>query len=136
VPQSYDSFAAPSVYASSFSDNLIMVIPCHGGVIKIYSKVQDSIIMSYLYKGGAVAFASTDYNGGAMPYPGTCGQDIDQGGIGMLYYNIAKQFSVGKRIGDAFREGKIQFLSSGGPKEQFNINQLYGDPTLKIKKMW
>ena len=48
--------------------------------------------------------------------------------------------SKGKRIGDAYIEGKKSCLNPSiniiKKIEHLNVNCFYGDPTLKIKKMW
>jgi len=141
VPQSYDSFTSNNVASATFSNNLLFTAPCWGGNIKDYSKTSDSIPMTFFKNGGAVFLGSTDPNCCALSYTGSCSTDIDEWGVGALYYQIAKKMSAGKRIGDAYREGKSEYLKSANliyfPKtSQAGINCLYGDPTLKINKMW
>ena len=59
-------------------------------------------------------------------------------GVGALYYTIAKKFSAGTRVGDAYKNGKTEYKGTfgNGLMSEFYINCLYGDPTLKIKTMW
>lgn len=139
VPQQYDSFTSGSVASVTFSKNLLMVVCCWGGNIRPYDRTSDSIPMVFFKNGGAVFFGSTDPNCCANELS-TCTENIDMGGIGAVYYHIAKKMAVGKRVGDAYKEGKESYLkyasSVTSKSSQAGINCLYGDPTLNIKKMW
>jgi hypothetical protein len=135
-PQEYVDAILPNNLATMDVSNAVwMIVPCYGGVID-YSSTSSSIVLSYLKKGGAVHMSSTSTN--CCTGGGSCSASIDGGGVGTLYYTIAKKFSVGKRIGDAYKEGKIDFKGGygNGKMGEFYINHLYGDPTLKIKTMW
>ncbi len=135
-PQQYANALLPSNLASMDVSNAVwMMVPCYGGVID-YASTASSIVLSYLKKGGAVHMSSTEQNC-CSTTGGTCTNNIDSG-VGLLYYKIAKKYSVGTRIGDAYKQGKTEFKNElgNGPAQEYYINCLYGDPTLKITTMW
>ena len=119
------------------SEAVWMSMACSGGHLRYKSSTSISMAMSFLKNGGAIYFGSTDTNYGGM---GGCPVPGGDSCIGSLYTEVAKRFSVGERIGDAYREGKNYYLAHyncrGGTSYHYHINCLYGDPTLKIKKMW
>jgi len=120
------------------SDSLWMPMSCGGGHLKLKQTTSSSIAMTFLKNGGAVFMGSTDLNGGGVSSgcPVFGGDDS----IGSLYSEIAIKFAVGKRIGDAYREGKNAYFPKyhcpDGQSYHYQINCLYGDPTLKIKAKW
>jgi len=73
------------------------MVPCYGGVID-YSSTSDSIVLTFLKKGGAIHMSSTSTN--CCSVTGiTCTDKIDYvsaseggpgAGVGALYYKIAK----------------------------------------------
>lgn len=149
-PASYDFYRGGCLYDSpSFitgidvSDAVWMAMSCGGGHLKLKSSTSGSMTMTFLKNGGAVYIGSTNNN------YGTTGSSCSLPGgdccIGSLYTEIAKKFSTGKRIGDAYREGKINYINypstygcncGGKHSYQYHINVFYGDPTLNIKRMW
>ncbi len=137
------SFGPNDMFNLDTQDALWMSMACGGGNIRLKDTLSDSIAMSFLYNGGAIFIGSTNLNYGALgsdcPIPGgdCC--------IGSLYTEMAKRFSVGSRIGDAFLNGKLAFIDyptnyncncNGLNEYQYHINCFYGDPTLKIKSKW
>ena len=114
-----------------------MVMSCGGGHLRLKATTSGSIAMTFLKEGGAVYFGSTDSNYGDMDGCPVLGGDSC---IGSLYAEVATRFAKGKRIGDAYREGKNYYFNNyvchAGTSYQAHINCLYGDPTLKIKSMW
>lgn len=136
-PQHYISALTPSdLSGMDVSDAVWMIVPCHGGVIN-YQSTSQGIVLTFFKNGGAIHMSSTNYNCCATP-AGACDNTIDGGGVAALYDRIAKNFVVGTRIGDAYKNGKIKFKSEmgNGQMQEFYINCLYGDPSLKIKSMW
>lgn len=134
-PQAYQGALNPSsVTGMDVKDSVWMMVPCYGGYID-YASTSQSIVLTFFRQGGAVFFGSTDSNCCVDYRP--CTDRVD-GGIGALYVRIARNFAVGTRIGDAFKNGKIKFkneIGFGGNYE-FYINHLYGDPSLKIRRMF
>jgi len=136
-----NSFTSEKMPSLDVKDSLWMIMNCYGGYID-YSTTRNSIVMMFLNRSGAVYVGSTNSNYGSKSYSYNCPVRGGDGCIGSLYYEIASRFSIGKRIGDAFREGKISYFNDGmyscgpGKRYQMHINCLYGDPTLKIKRMW
>jgi hypothetical protein len=121
------------------TDAVWMCMSCGGGHIKKKEQRSDSIMMEFLGNKGAVYFGGTDNNQGAVqsgcPVPG--GDEC----VGTLYSLIAKKYSAGKRIGDAYKEGKSEYMNGGyncqqGTDLQSHIIVLYGDPSLKINRIW
>lgn len=115
-----------------------MIMACGGGYLQGKATTSGSNMMTFLKSGGAVYFGSTNNNYGGL---GGCPVPGGDGCIGTLYTLVAQRFSVGKRIGDPYIAGKAEYLSgkySGGCgiDYQGHINVLYGDPSLKITKMW
>ena len=108
------------------SDMVFTTAACFGGKIDNKRRTEDSIVMQHLKYGGSI------YMGGTSP------QWV--GFIGKFYIQVFKRFSEGKRIGDAFLEGKkgYKFSLGGSSRGYITWHQtlLYGDPTLKIKNMW
>jgi hypothetical protein len=145
-PQEYvDAFKPNTMGSMDVSNAVWMMVPCYGGVIN-YGSTGDSIVLTFLKKGGAVHMSSTSTNCCAVSAT-TCTDKIDYvsaseggpgAGVGTLYYKIAKKFSAGTRIGDAYKAGKTDYKGEfgNGMSGEFYINCLYGDPTLKIKAMW
>ncbi len=136
-PQMYvDALMPGNLNSMDLSGSVWMIVPCMGGVIN-YASTSQSIVLTFFNKGGAVHMGSTNNNCCATP-AGVCTTSIDKGGVGALYYRIAKNFRVGTRIGDAYKAGKIEYRTNhgNGPSNEFYINHLYGDPTLKIKEVW
>jgi len=125
------------IHGIDVSDAMWMSMACGGGHLRLKSSTSGSMAMTFLKKNGAVFIGSTDNNFGDV---GGCYILGGDSCIGSLYTEIAKRFSVGKRIGDAYREGKNYYLAHyncpRGTRYQAHINCLYGDPTLKIKSMW
>lgn len=119
------------------SDAVWMPMACGGGHLKLKQTTSGSITMTFLKKGGAVFIGSTDLNSGSM---GSCPVPGGDNCIGSLYVEIATRFQVGKRIGDAYREGKNAYFPKyhcpDGQSYHYQISCLYGDPTLKIKAKW
>ena len=145
-PQNYvDAFNAGGVNSIDVSNAVWMMVPCYGGIIS-YQSTGDSIVLTFLKKGGAVHMGATFVNCCAMT--GTCTDKIDWvpagptnpegAGVGALYYAIAKKFSIGTRIGDAYKNGKTDYygLYTTGLNYEYYTNHLYGDPTLRITGMW
>jgi hypothetical protein len=135
-PQQYVHALKPANLASMDVSNAVwMMVPCYGGVID-YTSTSQSIVLTFLKKGGAVHISSTEQNC-CSATGGTCTTKIDNG-VGLLYYKIAKKYSTGTRIGDAYKQGKTEFKNEvgNGPSQEYYINCLYGDPTLKITTMW
>jgi hypothetical protein len=148
-PSSSDLFmggcinAVPSDIAPLNVKNAVwMTMSCGGGHLKLKATTSGSIMMTFLKIGGAVYFGSTDLNYGGI---GNCPGSIPGGDgcIGTLYVLVAQKFAVGKRIGDPYIAGKAEYLSgkyalsnSCSIDYQGHINVLYGDPSLKITKMW
>ena len=128
-----------SVSSINVKNAMWMMVPCFGGYIRNYARVEQSIVMTFFKGGGAVFFGSTLPNCCANVGSG-CDENIDQGGVGAIYYKVAKNFGVGVRVGDAYVKGKNQYLnevaSITNKNVQSGMNQFYGDPTLKIKQMW
>lgn len=128
-----------SIAGLDVKDAVWMVMACGGGHLKMKDSTSGSNTMTFLKSGGAVFFGSTNNNLGGM---GGCPVPGGDGCIGTLYALTAMKFSVGKRIGDAYKEGKAEYLTGkynqGGCDTgyQGHINVLYGDPSLKIIKMW
>ena len=120
---------SPSKFSSlDVKDSLWFTMTCSGSVIYNKPTTSSSIPMTFLKKGGS------NYFGNACITPGGVGCICE------LYIEIAKRFTVGDRIGDDFLKGKNYYLNHyncwAGTAYQYNINCLYGDPTLKIKKIW
>ena len=134
-PQSYTGALRPGDLNSMDLEGAVwMIVPCHGGVID-YSTASQGITQMFAKRGGAVFFGSTYFNCCANQGT-TCTEQIDNGGVGALYYRYARNFAVGTRIGDAYLSGKNEYLSEVKHSSRVFINNLYGDPTLKIKRMW
>jgi hypothetical protein len=143
-PSSSDAYrggcldVTPSFINSIDVSNAVwMTMSCGGGHLRLKASTSGSMGMTFLKSKGAIYVGSTDLNYGGRdgcPVPGgdSC--------IGSLYTEIVKRFSIGKRIGDAYKEGKNYYLTHyscpAGTAYQAHINCLYGDPTLKIKSMW
>lgn len=131
------SFGPSDMSSIDVSEAVWMSMSCGGGHLMLKSSTSDSITMTFLKRGGAVYFGSTNNNNGDM---GSCSVPGGDSCIGSLYTEIASRFTVGKRIGDAYREGKNYYLTHYscpvGTSYQGHINCLYGDPTLKIRQMW
>ncbi|MCD6274649.1 MAG: hypothetical protein J7J15_01300 [Candidatus Aenigmarchaeota archaeon] len=134
----YRSFTPSKLRSLNVENSVWFVMSCSGGVIYNKPTTSSSIPMTFLNRGGAVYFGSACivFGGKSSGCPVPGGDSC----IGSLYTEVAKRFSVGKRIGDAYKEGKNYYLShyfcSGGTSYTAHINCLYGDPTLKIKKKW
>jgi len=141
---SHDNCFGPNeIQNTDISKSVWMSMSCGGGHLKQKNLTSGSIAMTFLKKGGAIYLGNTD-----MVYGGTGNNCPVPGGdccIGSLYTEIATRFGVGKRIGDAYKEGKVAYTDypakyncscKGGHEYTYNINCLYGDPTLKIKKIW
>jgi hypothetical protein len=121
------------------SNAMWMPMSCGGGHIRQKTDTSHSIVMTFLKQGGAVYVGSTadNYGGfGGCPVPG------GDGCVGSLYVEIYKSLKVGKTVGDAYKEGKAKYATSStydcpiyGKYYQYHINVLYGDPTLKIKRI-
>ena len=136
-PQSYVSALKPSDVSGMNVNNAVwMIIPCYGGVIN-YKSTSEGIVLTFFKKGGAIHMSSTNLNCCAVTGT-TCDQTIDGGGVAALYHRIAQNFAPETRIGDAYKNGKIKFKNEigNGQMQEFYINCLYGDPSLKIKSMW
>lgn len=97
-PQEYVDALKPSgMGAMDVSNAVWMMVPCYGGVID-YSSTSDSIVLTFLKKGGAIHMSSTSTN--CCSVTGiTCTDKIDYvsaseggpgAGVGALYYKIAK----------------------------------------------
>jgi len=125
------------------SNAVWMSMSCGGGHLTYKSSTSGSMTMTFLKNGGAVYIGSTNNNygigGSGCPVPGG---DLC---IGSLYTEIAMKFDTGKRIGDSYKEGKINYINypskygrgcGAGHRYQYIINVFYGDPTLNIKRMW
>ncbi len=125
------------IHSLDVSRAVWMVMSCGGGHLRMKSSTSGSMTMTFLKHGGAVYFGSTDLNYGGMG--GSCPVLGGDGCIGSLYAEVATRFAAGKRIGDAYREGKNYYFNryscGAGTSYQYHINCLYGDPTLKIKNM-
>ncbi len=134
-PQTYPNALSPgNLNSMDMGGAMWMMVPCHGGVID-YSSASQGITQMFAKRGGSVFFGSTYYN--CCANQGTvCTENIDNGGVGALYYRYVRNFAVGKRIGDAYLDGKNDYLSEIGYADRAFINNFYGDPTLKIKNMW
>jgi len=116
---------------------LWFVMACYGGMIDNKDTRQDSMVMQFLYEGGAVYLGGTRTQLGKEFDGSNCG--IGDGLIGTFYTYVGKQFAVGRTIGDAFREGKKQYASASNERcsdRTAHQTLLYGDPTLKIKRLW
>ncbi len=133
----------PAVHPSDFtsldlSEAFWMSMSCGGGYLKKKSSTSGSIAMTFLKNGGALYVGSTNLNYGGLG--STCPVLGGDSCIGSLYAEVATRFSVGKRVGDAYREGKNYYFTNyhcgAGTSYHYHINCLYGDPTLKIKDMW
>jgi len=115
-----------------------MVMACYAGMVDNKNRMSESMVMEFLAGGGAVYLGGTRTQMGRMLGSFPC----DDGGdnyIGTLYASIGKKFSLGKRIGDAFLEGKKAYASSSQETCSYRTTHqtlLYGDPTLKIRKLW
>ena len=119
-------------------DSMWMVMACYAGMIDNKNRMQESVVMEFLSRGGAVYFGGTRTQMGRMLNSFPC----DKGGdnfIGTFYSSVGKKLAAGKRIGDAFLEGKrIYSAESDEVCSYRTLHQtlLYGDPTLKIRKLW
>jgi len=149
-------FLPSDVLPLNVRDTLWLTMSCSGSLIQNKAETADSIPITYLKNGGAIYIGGirTTYGGKGCPQgSGTCRSCANEactscsdevpGGdscTGSLYAEIAKRFSIGTRIGDAFKEGKNYYLQHYdcpyGTQYHFDIIRLYGDPTLKIKRMW
>ncbi|RKY94659.1 MAG: hypothetical protein DRQ06_04900 [Candidatus Hydrothermota bacterium] len=125
-----------------FKNAIWMMMPCYSSFIKNKQRTSDSIPMQFLKYGGAVYFGGTLTQFGDRLQNGQCPNII--GGdsyIGTLYAMVASNFAPGVRIGDAYLAGKKEYTSIPEDSKhchfrQLHENQIYGDPTLKIKNMW
>ncbi len=141
----HTSFGPNDMFNLDTRNALWMSMACGGGHLRHKDTLSDSIAMSFLYNGGAIFIGSTDINyggiGPGLPVPGCdcC--------IGSLYTEIAKRFKPGIRVGDAYLNGKLEFINYPSKYNcncyglitvgyQYHINCLYGDPTIKIKSKW
>jgi len=139
-----------SLFMSSYNipnldvkNSVWMLMACYGGFIKDMKNTEDSNIMQFLKNGGAVYFGGTLTQFTSATIPLDCDAFGVPGGdalIGTLYALIVKEFSINKRIGDSFIQGKFKYGTTipdeGGCR--FRVGHqtlLYGDPTLKIKNM-
>jgi hypothetical protein len=117
---------------------------CFGGKISNKNTKAGSMPMSFHDVNGLIYIGSTNSNlGGKL---GSCatinGISFGDYYIGALYTLMTSNFEVNKRMGDAYMQGKQDYdtivtTDPGGYHDyQIHINCFYGDPTLKIKKMW
>ena len=116
-----------------------------------------SVPMTFLKNGGTVYIGNTKASIGSKGCPfgaSNCRQCLDPscescspaipGGdacSGTLYLEIAKRLTPGKRVGDAFLEGKNYYYHHydcpwAGKDYIYHISVLFGDPTLKVKNRW
>ncbi|MEM7827045.1 MAG: C25 family cysteine peptidase, partial [Candidatus Aenigmatarchaeota archaeon] len=123
-----------------------ILMPCYAGRIHNIEKTSESILMTFLKSGGAIYIGGTEMQmGGVITTSGvSVGTDkCNLGGdklTGNLYTRLSKGFSIGKRIGDVFKEKKIEYYniykSDACAFKIAHQTLLYGDPTIKIKSMW
>lgn len=119
-------------------DNALwLMMPCYSSYLRNKDSTSQSIPMQFLRSGGAV------YVGGTLTQAGWVGSGCPDTGdyhIGALYTLVANNFEVGKRIGQAYLEGKKDYRTLNDPHgcnyRQAHENLIYGDPTLKIERMW
>jgi len=144
-------------------NSLWMAWPCFSAKTENKEYTYQSIPMTFLKNGGgAIYIGNLDAGTGSQgcphptlncrqcltPPPGCegCTGEIPGGDAfsGTLFVEIAKRFTPGKRIGDAFLEGKNYYYNhyNFSPLVQdqknfvYHVTVLYGDPTIKIKNKW
>lgn len=120
------------------NDAIWLVMACYGGMIDNKNFRADSMIMQFLYGGGAVYFGGTrtQLGRGFGSYPCSKGGDRL---IGTFYAFVGQEFDVGDRIGDSYLKGKNRYLRETRETctaRIYHQTLLYGDPTLKIKRLW
>lgn len=137
-------------------DSFWMIMSCSASYIGNKTTTSDSIPMTFLKNGGAIYIGGVNITYGSKGCPrdtsscnvcldsscSQCSADISGGDacISSLYVEILKRASAGARIGDIFKDGKNYYLQNYdcpyGTRYHYDITRLYGDPTLKIKKVW
>ena len=150
-------FTPSDLSSINLSGSFWMALPCFSGLIDNKETTSLSVPMTFFKKGGAVYLGNTRASIGSKGCPfGTsnCRQCLDpscescspvipagDGCSGTLFLEIAKRLTPGKRIGDAFLEGKNYYYHHydcpwEGKDYVYHISVLFGDPTLKVKNRW
>ena len=121
-----------------------MLMPCYSAFLENKQQTSDSVPLEFLKDGGAVYFGGTLTQMGGGQQSTQC-PDIPGGDyfVGTLYTLIARHYTVGTTIGQAFLQGKIDYsqIHTGDPDtdsclfRQLHEDLMYGDPTLKIKNI-
>jgi hypothetical protein len=146
-PQQFDQGANFNLFSTGVPElnpkgSLWMMCPCYSSILDNKHTSSNSIPIMFFRGGGAIYLGGTRTQMG-----GTFGRstenDCEDGGdyyIGALYTAFAKQLTPGKRIGDAYLEGKVAYSHEKDPLScnyrQLHENLIYGDPSLKIKRLW
>ena len=135
---------ATQVPSLNVQNSVWLMMPCYSAFLKNKQQSSDSVPIQFLKSGGAVYFGGTlTQMGGTMNgnnCPAVPGGDY---AIGTLYTLTVNQFSAGNTIGKAYLAAKTAYsnMRSGDSDtdscifRQSHENQMYGDPTLKIKNV-
>jgi hypothetical protein len=150
-------FLSADVSSLNIRNSLWLALPCYGGLIENRAASQESVPIMFLKNRGAAYIGDNDLSYGSHGCPkgamncrgcldsscNTCSEELPAGDScsGALYLEVAKRFSPGTRIGDAFLQGKNNYYANydcvwEGRDYIYHIAHLYGDPTLKIKRKW
>lgn len=117
-----------------WTSTFAFLVPCYGGRIQNVN-LADSFVLTTLNKGILVYLGGTATQWGARGISSPC-----QGGCtSCLYDLIYTRLSVGSTVGDAYKNGKTDYLTSYSNScsscgyRIAHQTQFYGDPTIKIK---
>jgi len=124
------------------TEALWMSSSCGRGNIRFKGFTASSLMPTFLKQGGAVFIGNTILICDGLE--DTCFVPRGDSCIGSFYTEIAKRFTVGERVGDAYMEGKNYYINNYDCTNcgqmynafyHYQVNCFYGDSTLKIK-MW
>ncbi|MGM5487512.1 MAG: hypothetical protein ACQESG_01030, partial [Nanobdellota archaeon] len=132
------------IAAGDLSGAVWLMMPCLASKIDNKQTIGSSMPMQFLMEEGAAYVGSTNNARGGNIYPGQDLSAVDCDAapatqVGGIYARIIQKMAKGKRIGDAYIEGKKQYQDDytgiGADYEEV-IKVFYGDPTLNITEVW